>query len=64
MAKLARPHEDVRCDLERELGDRITSVIIDRAEQAAKLLGLKDRCIMLRARGDEGTLDAIEWRAS
>ena len=32
VAKFARSYEDVRSNLERELGDWITGVVIDRAE--------------------------------
>ncbi len=47
MAQLTGTNEDVGSDLQGDLGDGITGVIVDGSEQTAQLLRLEDRRVMV-----------------
>src|SRR3546814_8681980 len=45
--ELARPDKDVGSDQKGISGDEVASVVLDRSQKPAKLLGLENRCIVL-----------------
>jgi hypothetical protein len=56
MPHLARSDEDVRCNFQCQLGDRVAFECIDGAQQLAQLLRFEDRGIVARLRRQQCTL--------
>lgn len=57
VAELTRTDEDVRRDQQRVLRNRVAGVVVDRPQQAAEFVGLKDRGVVFYLGRDQSPLE-------